>query len=251
MARIHSSANAAAQTMTSTGSLKPSPKLPMRTATVKLLMGPGLLLSMGYRSRQSQRWAPVVIGRMGEGRRQFSMGGNAFSPPGKQAVRGTLALMKIRLRNISHLGGTLGFPMRELNDTTPMPEEIAKTIVEVCDRNRDALLSILQLVTANRAEPVPVNHDAAEISDSITRIKAKAFISASEAALLFGCSAQHLRNLVQRAIESKATEPIPFCDLDGVVVFPVPELMEWCRKPKAKPKRVSTKNKTPLKVVAS
>jgi hypothetical protein len=140
--------------------------------------------------------------------------------------------------------------MRELNDATPRPEEIAKTIGEVCDRNRDALLSILHLVvTANRAEPAPVDHDAEEIRHSIIRIRAKAFISASEAALLFGCSAQHVRNLVQRAIEGKATEPIPFCDLDGVVVFPVPELMEWCRKPKAKPKRVSTKNKTQLKVV--
>lgn len=142
--------------------------------------------------------------------------------------------------------------MRELNDSTPLPEEIAKQIGEVCDRNRDALLSILQLLLSRRAEPpAQVDHDAEDLSHSITRIKAKAFITASEAALLFGCSAQHLRNLVQRAIEGKVAEPIPFCDLDGVVVFPVPELMEWCRKPKAQPRRVSTKNKTQLKVVAS
>jgi hypothetical protein len=136
--------------------------------------------------------------------------------------------------------------MRELND-----QEIAKQIGEVCDRNRDALLSILQLVTANRAEPVQVDYDAEEITRSITRIKAKAFISASEAALLFGCSSQHIRNLVQRAIEGKVIEPIPFRDLDGVVTFPLDELMEWSRKPKPKAKPTAKKPRTHLKAVVS
>lgn len=142
--------------------------------------------------------------------------------------------------------------MRELNDSTLMPEEIEKQISEICDRNRDALLGIVHLLTSSRTEAAPaVDHDAEETIRSITKIRAKAFISASEAALLFGCSAQHVRNLVQRAIDGKATEPIPFCDLDGVVVFPVPELIEWSRKPKTKPKGIRRKNNSQLKVVAS
>jgi len=60
-----------------------------------------------------------------------------------------------------------------------------------------------------------------------------------------------LRNLVQRAIDGKANEPVPFRDLDGVVVFPMNELMEWSRKPKHTGKPANRKNKTHLKAVAS
>src|SRR5262249_52687950 len=98
---------------------------------------------------------------------------------------------------------------------------------------------------------VPADDRTEEIRSMTTAIRAKTFITAGEAATLFGCSAQHLRNLVQRAIDGKANEPIPFGDLDGVIIFPVEELIEWSRKPKQGVKRSTRKNKTHLKAIAS
>jgi hypothetical protein len=141
--------------------------------------------------------------------------------------------------------------MHELNGSNLKSELIAQQIAEACDRNRDALLGIVQMLMTSQAAETPASDGAAQINQTIVEIKAKAFISPSEAAILFGCSAQHLRNLVQRALDGKASEPIPFCDLDGVVTFPVSELMEWSRKPKPKAKKAAKKNKTHLKAVAS
>jgi hypothetical protein len=131
-------------------------------------------------------------------------------------------------------------------------DDITELVAEICDRNRDALLAIVDLLAA-RDPIVPDNQNgpAEETRHVIEQIKAKEFVSPNEAALLFGCSPQHLRNLVQRAIENKATEPIPFRDLDGVVTFPLTELMEWSCKPKPKTKKVAKKNKTHLKAVVS
>lgn len=141
--------------------------------------------------------------------------------------------------------------MHELNGSTLNPELIVQQIAEVCDRNRDALMGMVKTLMTNQRPQIPSDDGTAQISQTIAEIKAKAFISANEAALLFGCSAQHLRNLVQRALEGKAPEPIPFCDLDGVVTFPVSELIEWSRKPKPKAKKAAKRNKTHLKAVAS
>jgi hypothetical protein len=141
--------------------------------------------------------------------------------------------------------------MHESNSSILNPELIVQQIAEVCDRNRDALMGIVKILMTNQRKDVPSDEGTAQICQTIAEIKAKAFISANEAALLFGCSAQHLRNLVQRALDGHATEPIPFCDLDGVVTFPVSELIEWSRKPKPKVKKATKKNKTHLKAVAS
>jgi hypothetical protein len=98
----------------------------------------------------------------------------------------------------------------------------------------------------------PVNERAEEIRRTQDEIKAKCFVSPNEAALLFGCSPQHLRNLVQRAIDGKTDSPIPFRDLDGVIALPIAELLEWARivKPKGAKNR-SRRKKNRLEVVAS
>jgi hypothetical protein len=130
-------------------------------------------------------------------------------------------------------------------------KELFRRLSEICDRNRDALLEVVTLIVASQPEQVPADDRSEEVRVTSAAIRAKSFITAGEAATLFGCSAQHLRNLVERAIDGKATEPIPFRDLDGVIVFPVEELMEWSRKPKQSMKRSTRKNKTHLKAIAS
>jgi hypothetical protein len=112
-------------------------------------------------------------------------------------------------------------------------------------------MAIVGLLAAREPANQKENELAEETLRTVGQIKAKDFISASEAAFLFGCSPQHLRNLVQRAIDGKAAYPIPFRDLDGVVTFPVSELLEWSRTPKPKVKKRSRKNKASLTALAS
>lgn len=129
--------------------------------------------------------------------------------------------------------------------------DLTKQIVETCDRYRDALVAIVSLVAAREYPAEEQSKLAAETRRTMEQIKAKDFISANEAAMLFGCSPQHLRNLVQRALDGKTPYPIPFRDLDGVVTFPVAELLEWSRTPKPKAKKASRKEKPSLRALAS
>lgn len=131
-----------------------------------------------------------------------------------------------------------------------MKDEVTKRVAEICDRNRDALLSVVDLLARDSEPSHEPDAQAAEIRHTLERIKAKDCVSADEAALLFGCSAQHFRNQVQRALDNKASVPIPYRDLDGIICFPVVELMEWSRTPKPKEKR-GRKNKTHLEALAS
>jgi len=85
----------------------------------------------------------------------------------------------------------------------------------------------------------------------LARIEAKEHISVGEAALLLSCSDGHIRNLVQRAIDETTEHPIPFRDLDGVVVFPIHELLEWTRTHKRKSKKAIQKTKTQLRAISS
>src|SRR5216684_827232 len=103
-------------------------------------------------------------------------------------------------------------------------DDVAKQVAEICDRNKEGLLAIVGLLIAREpARPEVPDVQAQETRRLIERIKAKDFSSTNEAALLLGCSPQHLRNLVQRAIDQTTEYPIPFRDLDGVVVFPIHE----------------------------
>lgn len=137
--------------------------------------------------------------------------------------------------------------MRNAEPNIKIPE-LERQFASLCDQNRDALIGVLRLVvaTSTSTDSNPVSN-----RDALCEIKAKEFVTASEAAELFGCSAQHLRNLVQRAMDGKSAEPIPYRDLDGVITFPLVELIEWTKKPKPKTKAAGRKNKTLLKAIAS
>jgi hypothetical protein len=140
---------------------------------------------------------------------------------------------------------------QELLDYSQKLAKASKRVAEICDRNRDAIVAIVGFLTVPESPANEQNELAEETRRTMAQIKTKDFISANEASVLFGCSAQHLRNLVQRALDGKATYPIPFRDLDGVVTFPVSELLEWSRTPKPKAKKPSRRNKSALRVLAS
>jgi hypothetical protein len=137
-------------------------------------------------------------------------------------------------------------------DATEKIDQVEKQFVELCNQHRDAMLSVLRLVvSATLSTEIHPENEAVGIRNTLAEIRAKEFVSAGEAAELFGCSAQHLRNLVQRAMDGKTAQPIPFRDLDGVITFPLAELIEWTKKPKPKAKQPGGKNNPHLKAVAS
>lgn len=81
---------------------------------------------------------------------------------------------------------------------------------------------------------LPAGDEEAELRAKLARIRAKEFVSIMEAAFLLGCSDGHLRNLVRKAKKGDARSPVPFRDLDGVVVFKLDELLAWSELPKGK-----------------
>lgn len=85
-----------------------------------------------------------------------------------------------------------------------------------------------------RLKPCGSDLEADELRTKLARIRAKEFISIMEASLLLGCSDGHIRNLVRKAKKGEARHPIPFRDLDGVVVFKLDELLAWSELPKSK-----------------
>jgi hypothetical protein len=122
-------------------------------------------------------------------------------------------------------------------------DDIRAELARICDQFREGLLATVVPLCASPQAP-PADADAEETRRAIEKIKAKEFISVEEAALLFGCSEQHLRNQVQKAIDGTAVHPIPFADIDGVTRFPLSELVEWASIPKP---RAGGKAKRPKK----
>jgi hypothetical protein len=78
-----------------------------------------------------------------------------------------------------------------------------------------------------------------KLRETMRCIMAKEFVSIKEVALLLNCSDGHIRNLVGKAQKGKASNPIPFLDLDGVTVFPRVKLLAWAEQPKRKLRAVS------------
>ena len=133
-------------------------------------------------------------------------------------------------------------------------DELKATIHAMMDQQRECWMEIIKLVSAQGEATQSID---AECSDDVRRklaaIRAKEFCTPAEGALLLSCSAQHLRNQVEKAIKSETEYPIPFANLGGPVVFPVTELLEWARISKTKPKKggASSENKTHLRAVNS
>ena len=91
----------------------------------------------------------------------------------------------------------------------------------------------------SQSSPAPNSDQQAQrLQHTIALIKAKEYISIKEAALLFGCSDSHIRNVVHKARKGKTKNPIPYRDLDGLTVFKLSEFEEWSN-PKLKLKAVS------------
>jgi hypothetical protein len=76
----------------------------------------------------------------------------------------------------------------------------------------------------------------AETLQTLAVINSKPLITVAEAAMLLGCSDDHLYTRIREARKNKSRYPIPFRDLDGVLVLPREELLEWSAIPK-EPKR--------------
>lgn len=136
---------------------------------------------------------------------------------------------------------------------TGTDDELRQQIDQFCEQQRGILMLIVQTIAAApESEPSIDTDERNELRRRIDRIKAKEFCSADEAALLLDCSAQHLRNKVEKTMKGETEYPIPHANLDGPVTFPVQELLEWARSPKNRAKKgSSSKNKTPLQAVAA
>jgi predicted DNA-binding transcriptional regulator AlpA len=79
--------------------------------------------------------------------------------------------------------------------------------------------------------------EAMETRQQVQLINAKEFITIREAAFLLSCSRGHIDNLLDKARDGNTPEPIPFRDLDGLVVFHREELLAWSQKAKESRKR--------------
>src|SRR5688572_11139662 len=110
-------------------------------------------------------------------------------------------------------------------------DDIRAELARICDQFREGLLATVVPFCCLHQAP-PLDEEAEATRRTIEKIKAKEFVSVEEAALLFGCSEQHLRNQVQKAIDGAAVHPTPFADLEGVVRFPLVRLLEWAPIPK-------------------
>src|SRR5262245_13101833 len=99
--------------------------------------------------------------------------------------------------------------------------------------------SIARRVFDSMNEPAFQDQDseARETRQRIQRINAKEFITIREASLLLSCSRGHVDNLLGKARNGATENPIPFRDLDGVVVFNREELLAWSRETKEPRKR--------------
>jgi hypothetical protein len=92
--------------------------------------------------------------------------------------------------------------------------EIARTVFLECDGNGKA--------------SVHSSDDAsAKLREQIAFIKAKEHVTVKEAALLLSCSESHIRKLVMLARKGKTRRPVPYIDLEGVIIFPREILLDW------------------------
>lgn len=97
---------------------------------------------------------------------------------------------------------------------------------------RDAIETIVRDVVAETLPAPVVDAEADDTRVKIERLMAKPYWSIAELAFLWSCSDTHVRNLLQRAEDSATEHPIPFCNLDGLIVFERDVILEWMRQPK-------------------
>jgi hypothetical protein len=72
-----------------------------------------------------------------------------------------------------------------------------------------------------------IDAEAHDIRVKHERLMAKPFWSIAELAFVWGCSDGHIRNLLQRAEDGATDCPIPFCNIDGLIMFERDVILEW------------------------
>ncbi|SRR5713226_4503 len=92
--------------------------------------------------------------------------------------------------------------------------EIARAVFLECDGNSKA--------SAHSSDDA-----SAKLREQIAFIKAKEHVTVKEAALLLSCSESHIRKLVMLARKGKTRRPVPYIDLEGVIIFPREILLDW------------------------
>lgn len=94
---------------------------------------------------------------------------------------------------------------------------------------RAVIEQIARDVYTDLQPPSRIDPEAQNTRTKVERLMSKPFWSIAELAFVWGCSDGHVRNLLQRA-EDNATEfPIPFCNIDGLVMFDRDVILEWTR----------------------
>lgn len=81
--------------------------------------------------------------------------------------------------------------------------------------------------------------EAEETKQTIARILAKKFVTLSELQVLLNCSRGYIGKLLEEADAATTEHPLPYCDLNGLIMFEPEAVMEWARsrKPLQKSKR--------------
>ncbi len=92
-------------------------------------------------------------------------------------------------------------------------EEIARAVFLECN--------------ARMASAQPSDDAAAKLRGQLALVKAKEHVTVKEAALLLSCSESHIRKLVMLARKGKTRRPVPYIDLEGVIIFPREILLDW------------------------
>jgi hypothetical protein len=88
--------------------------------------------------------------------------------------------------------------------------------------------AIVQEAIANGIAPVQPSDDrSVKLREQLAFIKAKEHVTVKEAALLLSCSESHIRKLVMLARKGKTRRPVPYIDLEGLIIFPREILLDW------------------------
>jgi hypothetical protein len=86
---------------------------------------------------------------------------------------------------------------------------------------------------------IAVDGEAEQTRQTIERIMAKRFITVSELQILLNCSRGYIGKLIEDAADGKSAQPLPYCDLNGLIMFEPGAVIDWARmcKPLQRSKR--------------
>ena len=101
-------------------------------------------------------------------------------------------------------------------------------LVPLDERIREIARAVFHELTSNGARSTQLSDDgSAKLREQLAIINAKEHVTVREAALLLSCSESHIRKLVTMARKGKACRPIPYVDMEGVIVFRRETLLDW------------------------